>query len=120
MAPGQTDFAKKLCEQQREQAKAIQNAFLAENRAGEFEAFRATRPHVPNPAQYVGAGFTRRFNDGYTYTGNVVDYNDRKQWWRIKYVEDDQEEDFNAKVCTFSPFNLALHLSFNFHFVSSL
>jgi hypothetical protein len=46
MAPGQTDFAKKLCEQQREQAKAIQNAFLAENRAGEFEAF-TVGPPVP-------------------------------------------------------------------------
>ena len=51
------------------------------------------RTLVQNPESYVGLAVSRKFNDGVVYDGNIVSYYDPKQFWRVTYPCDGQEEE---------------------------
>jgi len=104
--PGESETMKQLNKMQREKAAALTAKFYADHpfvdAPGEFVAYKMSRTYVPNPKQYVGLVVQKLFNDNNFYKGKISEYDDRKQWWRVVYEDDGDEEDWsvpNMKKC---------------------
>jgi hypothetical protein len=98
--PGESALLKQLNKQQREAAGALTRKFYEthtfEDEPGEFVALKMSRTHVPNPLQYVGKKVKKLFEDNNWYEGKIIEYYDRRQWWRVKYIADGEEEDWSV------------------------
>jgi hypothetical protein len=98
--PGDSALMKQLNQQQRDAAAALTRKFYEEHtfedEPGDFVAYKMCRTHVPTPLQYVGTKVRKLFEDDNWYNGTIIKYYDRKQWWRVKYSEDDAEEDWSV------------------------
>ena len=70
---------------------AIFNIFLIQARTswkrqeGEFVAYKMCRTLVTNPTSYVGLSVEKTFDNGLVYKGNITEYYDHKQWWRVQF-----------------------------------
>ena len=98
--PGESETIKQLNKMQREKAAALTAKFYADHpfvdAPGEFVAYKMSRTHVPNPKQYIGLVVQKLFNDNNFYKGKMSEYDDRKQWWRVVYEDDGDEEDWSV------------------------
>ena len=70
------------------------NSNYSVHEAGEFVAYKMVRTLVQFPESYVGLAVSRKFKDGVVYDGKIISYYDPKQFWRVMYPCDGQEEDW--------------------------
>jgi hypothetical protein len=80
--------------EQHKAAAALANAFSMNHRAkqeGDFVARKMTRSLVERPRGHVRAAVQKKF-DGTICHGDVVDYCDHKQRWRVKFKDGDFED----------------------------
>ena len=91
---GDDGLANKLLKEQHKAAAALTNAFYLNHRVeeeGEFVAYKMTRTLVERPRGYVGVAVQKKF-DGTIYQGDIIDYCDHKQWWRVEFKDGDFED----------------------------
>jgi hypothetical protein len=91
---GDDDLANKLLKEQHKAAAALTNAFYLNHRVeeeGEFVAYKMTRTLVERPRGHVGVAVQNKF-DGTIYQGDIIDYCDHKQWWRVEFKDGNFED----------------------------
>lgn len=94
--PGDSALLKELNAAQRKEAARLTHQFYQEfnhnDTPGEFVAYKMSRTHVPNPKGYEGLEVGRIFADDKLYKGAISEYNDRDQFWHVKYTDGDEED----------------------------